>query len=163
MAEMVAKRWWLWGLSVLVLAAVGVGVFLAANYESVGGGADIPHGVGPPWTNAETGQSGGPDYVTMEIPFESAGGCGGDSFTLSISWLHGWYLQDPTGPRGSYAGSYLGDTSLPDQAKFTGWEREGERLWVVPTDKTGPGEYQYLYVQMPDAVERWPRATFGCM
>ena len=165
MSEMVAgrRRVWLLGLSVLTLVVLGVGVFLVTNQGSVVGRPDIPaqYAVGPPWTNAKTRQSGGPDYVTMEIPFESTGGCGGDTFTRSISWLQGRYLQNPT-LRGGHDGSYLGATSLPDQAVFTGWEREGERLWIVRSDKAGPGEYRYLYVEKPEAVERWPRATFGC-
>jgi hypothetical protein len=149
----------------LALAVAGFAIVLLANQGSIAGGPEIPvqHPVGSTWTNVRTGRSGGPDYVASEIPFESTGGCGGDTFAHSISWRHGWYLQAPSGPRGGYEGRYLRDVSLPDRAAFTGWQHDGEQLWIVATDKTGPGEYKYLYVVTPHAAERWPRATFGCM
>jgi hypothetical protein len=59
------------------------------------------------------------------------------------------------------AGTYDADATLPSGAVFTGWIRDEKRLFLDPADKRH-GSYRYLYVETPDGVERWPRATFGC-
>jgi hypothetical protein len=160
------RRAWVVVVSIAAVMLVGVAVFLVVPQfgEHVGGGlGDITHGTGPPWTNVKTGQVAGPDWVGDGIPFDSDGGCGSWGSTSHISWRHGWYIQNWTGPKGMAVGTYRELASLPVGAVFTNWEREGERLWVVPEDESRPGEYTYLYVQRPDRIERWPRADFGCM
>ena len=151
---------------VTVVLLVGVAlIFLLVPRERVLSSFpidEITHGEGPPWTNSRTGTTGGPDYVDDSIPFENDTGCGSDESASSISWQRGWYLQAWTGPRNMVTGRYLASTELPQDAVFTGWERPGERLWFAPSDRTRPGEYRFLYVERPDTVERWPRATFGC-
>ena len=121
--------------------------------------------VGPwapePWRNVKTGRIAGPDYVGQDVPYESSDGCGSAAYADSISFLRGSYVQRWNGPDNMVAGTYDADATLPPEAVFTGWIREGKRLFLDPADKRH-GSYRYLYVAAPDGVERWPRATFGC-
>jgi hypothetical protein len=121
--------------------------------------------VGPwapePWRNVKTGRTAGPGFVGQDVPYESSDGCGSTNYADSISFLRGWYVQRWNGPDNMVAGTYDAEATLPPGAVFTGWIREGKRLFLDPADKRH-GSYRYLYVATPDGVERWPRATFGC-
>jgi hypothetical protein len=103
----------------------------------------------------------GPGWVGQDVPYESSDGCGSAGYTDSISLLRGWYVQRWNGPDNLVAGTYDAEATLPPGAVFTGWIREGKRLFLDPADKRH-GSDRYLYVVTPDGVERWPRATFGC-
>jgi hypothetical protein len=143
--------------AVFLFAVVGTSHFTGGPFPD-----DLTKGDGPTWANESTGASGGPDYESASVPFESSHGCGYPNYSSSISYLHGWYVQSWNGPRNMVTGRYLASTALPKGAVFTGWSRPNERLWFSPTDRTHPGEYRYLFVERTDHVERWPRATFGC-
>jgi hypothetical protein len=82
----------------------------------------------------------------------------------STIWLHlddgrRLYLRDPVGVlRDATIGPFLASTRLPAVATSTGWRSRDRELYLTPD----PG---YVYVQTPDAVERWPRAIdpmMGC-
>jgi hypothetical protein len=114
-----------------------------------------------PWRNLKTGRIAGPGWVGQDVRYESSDGCGSTAYTDSISFLRGWYVQRWNGPDNMVAGTYDADATLPPGAVFTGWIREGKRLFLDPADKRH-GSYRYLYVATSDGIERWPRATFGC-
>jgi hypothetical protein len=125
-------------------------------------------GIGPfspeHWVNVKTGAVAGIRYTNRHQPFELSDGCGGGTYTSSISWLRGWYLQGYTGPNGVTA-PYEADAALPSDAVFSGWQRSDRQLWIAPSELTEPGTYRSLYVVHtgpPKTVERWPRAEFGC-
>ena len=159
------RRWLVTSVVVgALVAATAVFLFGAVGPSHLTGGPfpdDLTKGDGPAWANESTGATGGPDYESANVPFESSRGCG-SNFTSSISYLHGWYVQSWNGPRNIVTGRYLASTALPKGAVFTGWSRPNERIWLSRADRTHPGEYRYLYVERADHVERWPRATFGC-
>ena len=114
-----------------------------------------------PWRNVKTGRIAGPGFVGQDVPYESSDGCGSTNYADSISFLRGWYVQRWNGSGNMVAGTYDAEATLPPGAVFTGWIREGKRLFLDPADRRY-GSYRYLYVATPDGVERWPRATFGC-
>ena len=166
MGVAVSRRIWIVVASVGTLVVVGAALFIVLGRTSVGWGPRLggnwSKGDGPAWTNERTGATAGPDYDSKYTPFERSQGCGDESYTSSLSYLNGWYVQSWTGPRNMVTGRYLASTTLPNNATFTGWSRPDERLWFSPSDQTRPGEFEFLYVQRGDHVERWPRATFGC-
>lgn len=124
-------------------------------------------GVGPfspqHWVNVRTGTVAGLGYEDRHRPFESSDGCGAGSYTSSISWQRGWYLQAYTGPN-EMTGGYSADATLPQDAAFTGWQRSDRQLWVSLLESLDPGVYRDLYVVDKGSrnVERWPLATWGC-
>jgi hypothetical protein len=76
------------------------------------------------------------------------------------------YIRDPGGAGIGLTGneaviSYDPDTRLPANARWTGWYRDGERLYVSPSDRVR-GEYRNVYVVWPDHVERLPLFLPGC-
>ena len=70
------------------------------------------------------------------------------------------YLRDPSGEMDDWTrGPFEAAASLPDDARATGWIRDGRELWTVPS-----GAAAYL-VSVDDAedVEKWPSAKdVGC-
>jgi hypothetical protein len=148
----------MWGFkrTAIVIAAVLIVIVLTlVAFRRVGPWAPEP------WRNLKTGRIAGPGWVGQDVPYESSDGCGSAAYTDSISFLRGWYVQRWNGPDNMVAGTYDAEATLPPGAVFTGWIREGKRLFLDPADKR-LGSYRYLYVATPDGVERWPRATFGC-
>jgi hypothetical protein len=67
------------------------------------------------------------------------------------------YLRDPEGKLADLArGAFLADTVLPDEARDTGYRRDGLALWAEPSG-------QAVYAVDGDRVERWPLAERpGC-
>jgi hypothetical protein len=150
-------------LVLLLLAAGGIWMLATQGHPM---GISTPQidltGSGPPWTNERTGETAGPDWVDHTVPFENTDGCGSENYASSISYQRGWYVQEWTGPRSYVVGEYLGATTLPKAAVFTGWSRPNERLWVNPADHIRSGQWKFLYVERADHIERWPGANFGC-
>ena len=67
------------------------------------------------------------------------------------------YLRDPHGKLADVTrGTFGSDVSLPDDARDTGFQRDGVRLWSVPSR-------QEIYAVQGGTVERWPSASrVGC-
>jgi len=145
-----------------LLVAGGVWLLATQGASSLSTPSFDLTGDGPPWYNEQTGETAGPDWVDHTVPFESTNGCGSENYTSSISYQHGWYVQEWSGPPSYVDGRYLPSTTLPKPARFTGWSRPDERLWVNPADEVRPGQWRFLYVERADHVERWPQANFGC-
>jgi hypothetical protein len=123
-------------------------------------------GIGPfspdHWKNVKTGQVASIRYEDSSVPYEHSHGCAEGSYSSSISWQKGWYLQ---GYSGSTVAAYQNDVPLPHSAVFGGWQRRDRQLWVDPADRVRGGVYRFLYIvhmNAPDRAERWPLAIFGC-
>ena len=67
------------------------------------------------------------------------------------------YLRDPQGKLTDVTrGTFAADVSLPDDARDTGFHRDGVRLWTVPSGSE-------VFAVTEGSVERWPAATrVGC-
>jgi hypothetical protein len=73
------------------------------------------------------------------------------------------YVRDPQGVLGdgSLAKALRLNASLPDDAKPTGYARDGAELWLADSDRD---RFAYLVTGDPPQVEAWPRAdpAIGC-
>ena len=73
------------------------------------------------------------------------------------------YVRDPQGVLGddSLAKALRLNASLPDDAKPTGYTRDGVELWLAGSDRD---RFAYLVTGDPPQVEAWPRAdpAVGC-
>ena len=66
------------------------------------------------------------------------------------------YVEAPEEELRPYvAGAYRSKVPLPPDARDTGWEREGDHLWLSTDGR-------YAYVGTPEAVAAWPRFQTGC-
>jgi hypothetical protein len=84
--------------------------------------------------------------------------CGWQSMTVLEVHHHGTYVRDPLPELADYfAEPYRAHATLPDDAIDTGYQRDGQRLWLA-ADETR------VYVGTPDDVEVWPREVkeLGC-
>lgn len=73
------------------------------------------------------------------------------------------YVRDPEGVLGQEALrlAFRTGVTLPQDAKPTGYEREGTALWLAESDRQSTA---YLVTEGPRRVEAWPRADppLGC-
>lgn len=65
------------------------------------------------------------------------------------------YVRDPRGVfRDRWTMPFLRSTSLPPDARYTGFRRDGKALWLAADERA-------MYVKDGDRVERWPRIPTG--
>lgn len=67
------------------------------------------------------------------------------------------YVRDPAGEflvQGWLTAPYDGDSTLPDDAVYTGWTNGNIELWINDAELDAA-----VYVVRDDTVERWPRAA----
>ena len=65
------------------------------------------------------------------------------------------YVRDPRGVfRDRWTMPFLRSTSLPADARYTGFRRDGRALWLAADGRA-------MYVKDGDRVERWPRIPTG--
>lgn len=67
-----------------------------------------------------------------------------------------FYIENPIKElRDFVAAPYLQDVALPDDARDTGWQRNGRHLWLSTDGR-------YAYVGTAASVDAWPRFETGC-
>jgi hypothetical protein len=68
-----------------------------------------------------------------------------------------WYVRDPEATfRDRWQAPYLRRTSLPADAKRTGYKRDGAGIWMAADGRS-------IFIKHGDDVQRWPRLTgVGC-
>ena len=65
------------------------------------------------------------------------------------------YVRDPKGRfRDQWTVPYLRSTTLPSDARYTGYRRDGKALWLAADERA-------MYAKDGDRVERWPRIPTG--
>ena len=65
------------------------------------------------------------------------------------------YVRDPRGVFGDrWTMPFLRSTTLPSDARYTGFRRDGKALWLAADERA-------MYVKDGDRVERWPRIPTG--
>jgi hypothetical protein len=162
----------------IVLAASLVALFGAACDRNMTGSAEVDptvsHGqaqsgvVASPhrWCNAAR-ECPSPDRIhAREIPFERPGPehCGWETATF-IAFLDGQYVRDEIGTVTTVADvRYDPSAMLPPDARFTGWRRGDQELWLSPSELGGRfGVYLSIYIVRPDQVERLPHFDLVCV
>jgi hypothetical protein len=66
------------------------------------------------------------------------------------------YIENPNKELRDYiAAPYLRNVPLPDDARDTGWQRNGRHLWLSTDGR-------YAYVGTVTSVDAWPRFDSGC-
>jgi hypothetical protein len=107
-----------------------------------------------PWTDAD-GQP-----TTLARTIVGPAHCGWESTVwLFLDGSSRLYLRDPLGVlREHWVGDYVASTTLPDDAETTGLRSRDRELFTTPNE-------DFVYIQTPDGVERWPRSNdpfIGC-
>lgn len=126
--------------------------------------SDGPLAAGSVWCKDGVGCSGS-EFERAGIPYEHLGAehCGWQSETF-IAFERGQYLQDEDNDLADQSGiRYDADSSLPLDARFTGWHSGTRQLWLSDHDREENGLYLDIYVVTPDGVQRWPRLDLGCV
>lgn len=108
-----------------------------------------------PWIDAD-GQP-----TTLARTIVGPGHCGYESTVwLFLDGDSRLYLRDPLGVlRDVWVGDYLPSTTLPNDAEATGLRSRDRELFTTPNE-------DFVYIQTPAGVERWPRSTnplIGCV
>lgn len=86
-----------------------------------------------------------------------------DALLLHVGWPLGTeksgqvfrqYVRDPNGvlPDDRKLADFLAETTLPEDAEFTGYHAGSAELWIDPVS-----EDSSIYLVAPDHVEQWPR------
>jgi hypothetical protein len=70
------------------------------------------------------------------------------------------YVRDPENEfrqsEGQVTQNWDGDTTMPDDASFTGFKKDDAELWTTPRVKA-------VFVKTDEGVEQWPEALAACM
>jgi hypothetical protein len=147
--------------------ALAVTVFAAAALAGCGG--DEPSAPAEEWT-----RGGEPVSIDVISTYDGPGHCGWEKARfLVVSWpIHtagdaepkaAQYVRDPEGVLGQEAlqRALRTDATLPEDAKPTGYERDGTALWLADSDRQTTA---YLVTGNPPRIEAWPRADppVGC-
>jgi hypothetical protein len=146
---------------VLGLAVAGLNGLACTEEPSFGVGRV---GAASAWCKDGVGCSGS-KFERAEVPYEHFGPehCGWQSETF-IAFERGQYLQDGDNDLAGQSGiRYEADSSLPLDARYTGWQSGSRQLWLSDHDREESGMYLNIYVVTQDGIQRWPRLDLVCV
>jgi hypothetical protein len=121
-----------------------------------------------PWHDAAGRTASFRHFDARDVPFQRRGPshCGWND-EVFIAYEDGQYVQDRSGHLMAQAKAqgqpitYDARAELPNDARSTGWARDGDELWVSPAE-FAYGHYRNIYLVAEDHVERWPDFGLGC-